>query len=401
MDAIDQPAWLKIMQNGSVGEARTKAFLLDRFWVLERSVDIDGADFLVQPRGLGSRFTDRSPPKIGVVQAKYFQDAKTVHHIPQSYVLDEHDSPLDGFFAVLHLGAADDARIYMLSASDMKRTLDRTTETPPRFVVGAKALVEGFRVDHHRRQALDRIEHAITSRSVSQSLHFYDRVNIPIYKLTANDIAYRYTLPIPNGQADIPEIYLEYRDHLQSLTYEIEDALKIIDNIMHEPDPRAALIERERLEDYRAGGTWRDGLTFSTRKFDLDWPYLVDALDEHDTRVAALEAIGKLDQFVDLSYAVRAELFRLAADIDPSSAEGQYMWARLKFDTTSLAIGRLKLSLKKTQPGPSAAQVESTRYLHEAKKRRDITAVAHDIWHDLMSKVLFNQCPALLAADDD
>jgi hypothetical protein len=48
----DQPVWLKVMEHGAAGEARTKAFLLDRFWVLERSVDIDGADFLIQPRSL-------------------------------------------------------------------------------------------------------------------------------------------------------------------------------------------------------------------------------------------------------------------------------------------------------------------------------------------------------------
>ena len=40
--------WLKRMENGTIGETRTKAFLLDRFWVLERSVDIEGADFLIQ-----------------------------------------------------------------------------------------------------------------------------------------------------------------------------------------------------------------------------------------------------------------------------------------------------------------------------------------------------------------
>ena len=37
------PAWLTAAQNGAVGEARTKALLLDRFWVLERSVDVEGA----------------------------------------------------------------------------------------------------------------------------------------------------------------------------------------------------------------------------------------------------------------------------------------------------------------------------------------------------------------------
>ena len=35
-------------ENGKKGEARTEAFLLDSFWTMKRSVDVDGADFLVQ-----------------------------------------------------------------------------------------------------------------------------------------------------------------------------------------------------------------------------------------------------------------------------------------------------------------------------------------------------------------
>jgi hypothetical protein len=44
---VGRPTWLKLVEHGSIGEARTPAFLLDRFWVLERSVDIDRADFLI------------------------------------------------------------------------------------------------------------------------------------------------------------------------------------------------------------------------------------------------------------------------------------------------------------------------------------------------------------------
>ena len=39
---------LKSMENGSIGEARTKELLIDRFWILERSVDVQGADFIIQ-----------------------------------------------------------------------------------------------------------------------------------------------------------------------------------------------------------------------------------------------------------------------------------------------------------------------------------------------------------------
>lgn len=42
--------WIKSMENGALGEARARAFLMERFWVLERSVDVEDADFLIQRR---------------------------------------------------------------------------------------------------------------------------------------------------------------------------------------------------------------------------------------------------------------------------------------------------------------------------------------------------------------
>ena len=89
MSSASEPVWLKIMEHGATGEARTKAFLLDRFWVMERSVDIDGADFLIQLRSLSTRFTDASPPRVGIVQAKYYQDRATTQYIPCHYVVDD------------------------------------------------------------------------------------------------------------------------------------------------------------------------------------------------------------------------------------------------------------------------------------------------------------------------
>jgi hypothetical protein len=62
----DTPAWLKAAQNGSIGEARARAFLLDRFWVLERSVDIDGADFIIQRRLTQATLLDRTPPRLDI-----------------------------------------------------------------------------------------------------------------------------------------------------------------------------------------------------------------------------------------------------------------------------------------------------------------------------------------------
>src|SRR6478672_6525088 len=39
------------------GEARALAFLLDRFWVLERSVDVQGADLIVQRPHMAAEMT--------------------------------------------------------------------------------------------------------------------------------------------------------------------------------------------------------------------------------------------------------------------------------------------------------------------------------------------------------
>ena len=70
-------SWLKSMENGALGEARAKAFLLERFWILERSVDIEGADYLIQRKITSQNFMDETPPNLGVVQVKYIQDGKT------------------------------------------------------------------------------------------------------------------------------------------------------------------------------------------------------------------------------------------------------------------------------------------------------------------------------------
>ena len=82
------PTWMKIMQNGTIGEMRTKSFLIDRFWILERSVDIDGADFIIQRRLTNKSILDKDPTRFGVIQAKFFESQKTNQYINRDYILD-------------------------------------------------------------------------------------------------------------------------------------------------------------------------------------------------------------------------------------------------------------------------------------------------------------------------
>jgi len=397
MSDSEPPVWLKIMEHGAAGEARTKAFLLDRFWVLERSVDIDGADYLIQPRSLASRFTDRAPPKVGVVQAKYFQDRKTTHHVSCRYVLDADGKPLKGFFAVLHVGREDEAVMYLLSSSDIAATLDKTTDDPPQFIVGAKALDKKFLVKSHR-QALDRIAHDLEMRSSVESFRFLDRVNIPFRKVSEQGIDYTYTLPIPNSQTDIPKSYHEYRDGLRSLSWEMEEALVTIDTIFQTPNPRAALAELEKLQEYRGGSSFRDGLTFTGYKSDLDWSYLPEALDEHENRTKALEQAGRLTAYVDLSHTVKEQISRRAKRLEPDAKERQYLWAGLYYDPATLAFDKVSVRLIEEKTRKSKAALTKSIYLHPGETPK-LDEPASYLWHVLMTNVLEAICPGV--TDDD
>lgn len=202
------PTWLKVMENGAIGEARTRSFLIDRFWVLVRSVDTDGADFLIQRRSTTQRFTDKVPPRVGVIQAKYFQDRRTTHHIPQSYVVDAGGAPLEGFFALLHVGKEDEGEMYLLSARQIADTLSiSSSHSPESYIAGTAALQEAFRVKA-RKLALDQIEHSLKSQTYYQSAAFLDQLNIPYRRFSEDDIEFPWTLPLPNPVGEIPKMMI-------------------------------------------------------------------------------------------------------------------------------------------------------------------------------------------------
>jgi hypothetical protein len=61
----------------------------------------------IQLRSLSTRFTDASPPRVGIVQAENYQGRATTQYITSHYVIDDKGEPLKGVFAVLHVGQED------------------------------------------------------------------------------------------------------------------------------------------------------------------------------------------------------------------------------------------------------------------------------------------------------
>ena len=79
--------------NGKKGEIRTNAILSDAFWIVNRSADIDGADFLIEiPSDILNELREKQN-KISVynvMQAKYFEDTNQVK-IHKEYVYDKNE----------------------------------------------------------------------------------------------------------------------------------------------------------------------------------------------------------------------------------------------------------------------------------------------------------------------
>ena len=106
-------------ENGSKGEIRTEAILVDDFWVSRRNVDAHGADFIVQPKpqSVDELWKMRNEPVVqAIVQAKYVKDSKPKIH--RRYI-ETAEGPRNDFFLFVHKGDSDESRVYFYTAKDI------------------------------------------------------------------------------------------------------------------------------------------------------------------------------------------------------------------------------------------------------------------------------------------
>jgi hypothetical protein len=387
------PTWLKVMENGSLGEARTRAFLIDRFWVLERSVDTDGADFLIQRRTTTQRFTDHVPPRVGVIQAKFFQDGRTTHRILKNYVVDQSEKPLEGFFALLHVGKEDDGEMYLLSAAEIVESLPLSTaQGPESFVLGKAALASDFRV-RSRRLALDRIEHSLKSQTYSQSAAFFDRLNIPFRKFGEDDIDFEWTLPLPNPVGEIPKMFLDEKERLRSIVYEMEEVLEVIDSILIEKDPRKAL---SHVDDLSAHIDGHGNLSFGNR-LHRSWGDFPNALDAHDRARRELDKDGLLACYISMGEQLRAALDSCAAS-SPLLQPEDFLVVDLEYDRETLAVARLLVT---SSSGEKPEAIETPGYIrvwrgidgYRPRRTRPVDYLIDNLWWQAMRYVIEERYP--------
>jgi hypothetical protein len=326
------PPWLKAMQNGSIGEARTRAFLIDRFWVLERSVDIDGADFIIQRRITSANLLDKSPPRFGIVQAKFFASSETAHYIRKEYLVDKDGEIRKEFFMVCHSGTEENAKSYLLSAEDLMNDFELTTDG--RIKLPGKMLLRSSKYEIILKTlSLDRMERALNLADFSKNRRFLSWF-LPSARLDPNDIDSIYQEPIDNWWGDIPQGFLTLKKAAQKVASDIEDLHKDLVAIVEASDPERAL---SILEDIRYSyGTIGGGLpTF----LSLDHLYddnFREAVLQHKNKVTVLKEAGLLDAFIKLKVDLQSRLAKDLASRMPIDSDMIYR-LEVKYDSLNFS----------------------------------------------------------------
>lgn len=292
------PSWMTIVGNGVLGEARARSFLLERFWVLERSIDKDGADFLIQRRLSSSNFLSEKPPRLGVVQVKYVQGGKTHISLPASYVCDDKMAPFNEFFLLIFTGTEDSDRSFLLSASEILSTFSSKITDNERkvFTISAESIISSQTYEIvSKSRSLSKIESAIKSSD------FYRNRNYPGFapfiKIEKHHIADDYLIPLENHYGEIDQIFFENKKNLQKLLFDIEEVVDGIQEILREPDPLVALgIFEDTILPHISNGGRGENVIFSVgRFFDED---LLFVCEDHRRRLECLRKLNLQNNYL-------------------------------------------------------------------------------------------------------
>lgn len=338
--------WLKAMENGGLGEARAKAFLMDRFWVLERSVDVEGADYLVQRRLTAQNFMDRDPPRLGIVQVKFIQDGNTSISIHKSYVCDDKGAPYNEFFLLVFTGREDNEKSYLLSSVEICKEF-RERNDGDRILLsikGSKLMANSNYEVLQKRRALDRIEHALVNADFMSNRRFLGGSSY--IKISPDQIDADLLVPLDNPYCDIGEHFFKEKKKLQSTLYDIEEVVEAMQKMLRATDPEEAISIYEDVISQHVGGSYgRDKICFSCDFFD-DEDFLLVVIN-HKKRLSKLREIGVEGSYLKLlEHFEETVIQRLA---DPSfSANTETIRVKVTYDFETLRGVVVEVSARDT-----------------------------------------------------
>jgi hypothetical protein len=353
------------MQHGALGEARARAFLLDRFWVLERSVDVQGADLIIQRRLTGKNLLDREAPRLGVVQVKFFGTATTNHFVAKEYVLDQAGNPHKEFFLFCHAGDEDAPRLFIVHAPDLHQTFPAATrEGHEGYSISYKALTSNqqFAVTSPKR-ALDRIEHQLELAEFSKNRRFLSML-LPSATQDLTAIEPLYREPIDNWWGDIPEGFRELKAKARQAMIDVEEIYDLLRQITEQVDPTDAEKILDQIAYHCRDGYGRWSISLPRGLYNED---LFQVSRIHKRTVELLRRDGLLDAFLAMKDVLRGKVTEFVVPRLPMGRDSVHLFT-LEYNAASFAITNVASQL-----------VDFAAYLtsHPDVEERDFEGIEH------------------------
>ncbi len=289
---MNQSYGIKRAHNGAIGESRTKSFLMDRFWILERSVDKDGADFIIQRKLYGQSILDDKPPRFGIIQSKFSQDEQTSHKIKKEYVTDKNGKPHLEFFLIINVGYEDSQKMYLLSAQDI---IDNFTPNErDLYRIPTNKIIQNFEITN-KKNSLDYIENSI------QCVEFYKNrmyifSELDSIKPDFNAIHPDYTRNVDYSDGNIPDLFREQKIIAYNFILEIEKIHAQLLKFVQEINPIESCYIAEIFNHYYKGEIKIPQI------FDEDFYYKAKSYIE---QINNLKDDGILENYLSLKEIIR------------------------------------------------------------------------------------------------
>jgi hypothetical protein len=305
MDNKLTPTWMKTMQNGGLAEARARAFLMNRFWILERSVDINGADFIIQRRLSQSNLLDDKAPRLGVVQVKFFESSNTTQYIHKEYIVDGDNMPRQEFFILCHTGDEDAGETYFFTAADIQKDFEaKLYNGVLKYALSGNKVLNSskYRVLNNKI-VLDRMEQHLKVADFTKNRNFISW-SLPIAQVSPDHIIPDFAEPIYNWWGSIPQGFHDLKKAIAHSLINISEIYDKLKAIGEEADPIKAISILEEVEsDCRGGRGWSISLSDELDNHDFR-----EACKQHRDKIDELKAEGLLDQFLSLKIYFKTQI---------------------------------------------------------------------------------------------
>ncbi|WP_286230270.1 hypothetical protein [Neobacillus mesonae] len=291
IDRESQEKWMEASQNGKIGELRTKLEILKKkFWVLEREIDANGADLIVQKASLVNDLIDISGAPVAFVQVKNI-GPNTAVEIDSRYIYyvdGEELKTKDEFFLFIYRNDNHKFLVFLPSkeidglvkSGTCSKFIDTTTKVP--YVKFTSKQIEKLNKSSTKAefektisQAIETIDHALSIEEYNRSIGLRHFLGVRPSKLGVEAQVQKYFTGLQDD--DLVDTYFElllflYKQmELGSIrSFVIKDFLTNLSSDPRELSERVAQMQQD-IENHT---------NIILKKWDKNYAYIPDTYDQ-------------------------------------------------------------------------------------------------------------------------